>query len=133
MNDVGEGPLAPNSGGTREESGVWPPPPAGPPAEDTGPPPKPGVTDRDIGRASLALSALGSLAALAYVLSSAIDPHDRWNFLWSALLIGSVGGFFAAFFVGLVGWYSWEGKVGLCCALLLPLLWFMLSWLLPWP
>lgn len=117
----GEDLLAPDSGETGKECRVWPPPPVGPSAEDAGPPPKmPRITDQDVGCVSLGLSGLGSLCALAYIFSlNAItggwDPFE--------LEIGFAGSFFAAFFVGLVGWYSWEGKVGLCCAFLLPPLW----------
>ena len=101
--------------------------------EKVEPPPKrPRVTDQAIGRASFALSVFGSLCVLAYILSSVIDPHNRWDDLWGALVIGGTVGFFAAFFVGIVGWHSWEGKVGLCSAVIGPPLWFVVNWLFPW-
>jgi len=105
-----------------QEEGVWPPPPD---LEEPAAPPKPPrVTDQAIGRVSLGLSGLGSLGALACVLfSSGIDPNGRWPSLYDALFIGSGGGFFLGFLVGIVGWHSWEGKAGLGLAVIGPPFW----------
>ncbi len=108
---------------SREDS-VWPPPPAGSPLEEAEPPPKtPRVTDQAIGRVSLGLSCLGLLGALACILRWLVDPNGHWPLLEDVLLIGSGGCFFTGFFVGLVGWHSWEGRVGLCLAVIGPPLW----------
>lgn len=108
------------SGTEQEEGQVWPPPPAGPPAE-AAPPKRPSVTDQTVGRVSLALSGLGSLGALAYALCSATDFGSRWNDLWAFLNLGNICCLVLGFFVGIVGWYSWEGKVALALALISPL------------
>jgi len=100
---------------------VWPPPPV---REESGvweEPTAPRVTDRAIGWVALGLSGLGSLCALLCVLSSVLDPRDHWFGLWEALQGGAVAGFVAGLFVGFVGWYSWEGKVGLGLAVTSPL------------
>ncbi len=106
-----------------QEEDVWPPPPD---LEEPAAPPKTRrVTDQAIGRISLGLSALGSLCALIYAFLSVAAPHAPSDSMLT-LQLGSAGCFVLAFFVGGVGWFSWEGKVGLCLALLSPL------WILVW-
>ncbi len=103
------------------EKNVWPPPPQTEEADWEPEPNAPPVTDQTVGHLSLGLSGLGSLCALAGILISAIDPHKSLDALLDLLMIGSAACFVAGFFVGIVGWFSWKGKVGISLGLIGPL------------
>ena len=101
---------------------MWPPPPEQSGLGEPETPPKaPRITDRFVGRLALGFSGLGSLGALAYALCSATDFGIRWDALWAFWNLGNICCLVLGFFVGIVGWYSWEGKVALGLALISPL------------
>ena len=124
-----------------EPEKVWPPPPSQTQIMEECLPQQIPLGQQRLGQCSLALSSIATACALLYTLLIPFDGRgenwgteryvDKLDGVFLTLQLASFAFFVFGLLIGIFGWRSWQGKVGIALSAISPI--WILIWFIPTP